>query len=145
MYRGITRIWLPYTRPEVYKVAVMYPDFVRFFQKGSRVIKENQKGKAVFVKASLLGLFPTQWVGRGLKRPFNKIEFSQTHGLFKGLKAAWCFREKNGGTEVAIRTKFSKPWMGSWIEIAVGRLVVENTTKKILRELSYYLTNSKNH
>ena len=84
----------------------------------------------VLVKAKILGLFTTEWEGEGRIIFPEKIDFTQTAGLFRGLKAIWSFDESRGNTIVTIATTFSKPHMFKFVESLLGRYVVEKTTKK---------------
>jgi ribosome-associated toxin RatA of RatAB toxin-antitoxin module len=119
----------------VYQVAETYPKFVRFFLPSSQVKRSSDKRTVVDVHAKLLGFLPTRWIGKGKKRNYRYIHFRQTHGLFKGLSAIWKFRNRNEKTLVTIYTTFKKPKLGYLFELLLGKLIVEQTTAKILREL----------
>lgn len=140
MFSGVQVLWVPAPKEQVYELAITYPTFVRFFKSGSRIVKQSKKGMIVIVEANLLGIVPSKWIGRGSKEPTDTIRFTQTHGLFKGLKAIWSFSTKSTGTEISIQTTFSKPRLGIFIERILGKFVVEKTTQKILQEISYHLT-----
>ena len=135
MFEGNQSILIRAAKRHVYQVASTYPKFVRFFLKGSKILYEDEQSLKVQVCTRLLGFFPTKWIGTGIKRPFDCLEFVQEEGLFKGLKAVWSFRENRKVTVVKISTNFSKPRLGSIGEKILGMLVVEKITKKILTEL----------
>lgn len=137
MYKGVQSILIRAPRKKVYEIAEKYPSFVRFFSKRSRIVEQSNQHSYVVVCSRLLGLFPKRWRGRGVKKRYRKIEFVQTEGLFKGLKAIWLFKNLKNGTRVFIRTSFSKPRIGNVGEWFLGRLLVESTTRKILSELKY--------
>lgn len=119
----------------VYKVAATYPSFVSFFLKGSRVLFGDDKKLFVEVHSKLFGL-RTTWYGEGVKAPFKVIQFIQTKGLFKGLRARWSFISKEPNeTKVTICTSFRKPYLTPLGERLVGNFVVEKITAKILTEL----------
>ena len=143
MFQGTESIWLPFEPKQTYLVAETYPTFVRFFLKGSKIIEQNDLYMVVEVHARLLNFLPSRWKGEGEKVPFQRINFTQTEGLFKGLKAEWLFEEAGNGTQVSIKTRFEKPNIGSFGEWLLGKFVVERTTRKILQELSWALKASR--
>lgn len=137
MFQGTQSIWISQNRKTVYEVAQSYPTFVRFFSSKSRIIDQNASRTYVEVHTNLLGIYPSVWQGEGIKKPYDEIDFTQTQGLFQGLKAIWSFRDKDGGTEVSILTTFSKPKLGPFLEQILGKYLVEATTRKILSELRF--------
>ena len=135
MYKGSQSILIDASSHSVYLIAETYPLFVRFFLPASQVKRSSDKRTVVDVHAKLLGFLPTRWIGKGKKKNYRYIHFRQTHGLFKGLSAIWKFRNKNGKTLVTIYTTFQKPKLGYLLEWLLGKLIVEQTTAKILRQL----------
>ena len=135
MYIGKQKIEISREREKVYEIARTYPRFVTFFRKGSKILSETEDRLLVEVHSKILGL-PTSWRGEGIKTRPKAIRFTQTKGLFKGLKAHWSFVPK-GPTQTAITicTSFKKPVLTPLLERALGNYVVEKVTSKILAEL----------
>jgi ribosome-associated toxin RatA of RatAB toxin-antitoxin module len=119
----------------VYALAGTYPKFVSFFSKKSKIIYSNDQRSKVAVRTKLWKFIPTRWLGSGKKVKNFAIYFRQDEGLFKNLKAHWVFREEKGQTRVTIKTVFRKKAVGKGGEFLLGKLMVERTTKKILKEL----------
>jgi ribosome-associated toxin RatA of RatAB toxin-antitoxin module len=90
----------------------------------------------VRVGSTVLGV-PTTWVGEGRKTPFEKIEFTQIQGLFKGLTATWRFTDAKADTVVSIHICFAFPIpvIGGSLAKLIGNLTVRKTVRKILAEL----------
>jgi ribosome-associated toxin RatA of RatAB toxin-antitoxin module len=90
----------------------------------------------VRVGSEVLGM-PTTWVGEGRKQPFEKIEFTQIQGLFRGLQATWQFTDATADTVVSIHIgfAFSVPVIGGALAKLAGNLTVRKTVRKILAEL----------
>jgi len=135
MYIGKKAITISRSRARVYSVATTYPKFVSFFLNGSRVLLEDDVKLLVEVHNRLVGL-RISWQGEGVKSQNRCIQFTQTKGLFKGLRARWSFVSKpDGQTKVTICTSFQKPLFTPVGEMILGRFLVECVTEKILREL----------
>ena len=136
MYIGKKSIEIREDIEHVYSVAKTYPRFVSFFLKGTRVVSEDDKKIFVEVHSCLLGCLPTKWFGEGNKKPLKAIRFTQTHGLFEGLRAHWSFIPKNRNcTKVTICTSFKKPMLTPVGESLLGFFIVEKVAVKILKEL----------
>ena len=135
MFKGTQSILISANKIHVYRIASTYPKFVSFFSKKSQILFENEHSMKVLVCTKLLGFLPTQWIGKGVKHPFQSIKFFQEQGLFKGLEALWTFTETHQGTLATIATTFSKKWLAPISENILGILIVEKTTRKILMEL----------
>lgn len=135
MYIGRQSSYITLDIDKVYEIARTYPTFVPFFLKGSRVLSEDNRRLHVEVHSKLFGM-KTVWRGRGLKKALKAIQFTQTQGTFRGLKARWSFLAKGRyETKVTICTSFKAPWLTPLGERLLGSLVVERVTSKILREL----------
>ena len=135
MFKGAQQLFIQASPQKVYEIATTYPTFVSFFRVGSRIISQNDINMEVEVHALWLGFYNAIWRGVGEKHPFSRIDFTQTQGLFQGLKAIWSFESSSNGTLVSILTIFSKPGWTSFGEFLSGKFLVEKTTKKILLEL----------
>lgn len=120
----------------VYRIAEQYPCFVDFFMKKD-VIFSNDQRIAVEVSMRKFGI-PFEWAGEGTKQKNKSIDFVQTKGLFKGLKAYWFFRAvTEDSTVVTIQT--SLPPQTSKFKFLIKKLLscllVEGTTRRILESL----------
>ena len=135
MFIGIQSIAILANQKEVFSIAETYPNFVGFFLPQSQIIKQSDNYVEVKVCSKLFGFYRTEWLGRGIKKPHYEIFFEQTEGPFKGLTAVWAFEEYADITQATITTTFSKPNLGKFFEYCLGKLVVEKTTGKILKEL----------
>lgn len=135
MYIGKQSIGICRNVERVYEVAKTYPRFVSFFLDGSKILSEDEQRLLVEVHSRLFGL-RTSWRGEGIKLPYKAIRFTQTKGLFKGLKARWSFVSKTPTeTKVTICTSFRKGPLTPLGERLLGAFVVEKVTTKILAEL----------
>lgn len=121
---------------EVFKQAESYPAFVGFFHK-----KETKSSSDSFLSVEVgmkrYGL-TFEWAGEGVKTKNKSIDFTQTKGLLKGMKARWTFTPiHDHETEVAIEADFEMkiPVAGFILERAFSGLLVEKTTQRILSEL----------
>lgn len=119
----------------VFKTAETYPLFVRFFRYGEILYQDDEMIK-VKIGAKIFGI-PTSWIGEGKKKKFEKIEFIQTQGLFKGLIATWSFKEMGESTifSIHIKFKFNIPLVGKLLENYFGTKMVAKTIQGILREM----------
>lgn len=131
MYQGLSTIIIDRPLEKVYSKACTYPTFVRFFLNKSKIIYSDPKKIEVEVHARLFGFWRTKWQGEGIKSLNKSIDFLQTEGMFKNLKASWMFEPMNVSTKVSIQTTFSKPLF----ERFLGEKLVERTTQRILQEL----------
>lgn len=122
-------------RGHVYRIAETYPHFVRFYRCGE-ILHQDDKIIKVKVGAKFFGI-PTSWIGEGIKKKFETIEFTQTQGLFKGLVALWTFKEAGETTIVSIKINFNFniPIIGSFLERLLGEKMVAKTIQGILKEL----------
>ena len=103
-------------------------------------IANKQKGKyAAISEACSIGLSVTKSFTEEDSLLNKSIDFTQTKGLFKGLRAFWSFEKNGNGTRISISTKFEKPAAGFLGEWLLGKFLVERTTRKILLELRYAL------
>ncbi len=135
MFTGAQSIAISANQKEVFSIAETYPKFVGCFLPQSQIINQSNNRMEVKVCSKLLGFYRTEWYGQGTKKPYREIFFEQTEGLFKGLTAVWIFEENDGITKATITTTFSKPTLGKFLEYCLGKLIVEGTTREILREL----------
>ncbi len=135
MYIGKQSIRITQDVDRVYSIARTYPSFVSFFLDGSKILFQDEKTLLVQVQTRLLGL-KTSWFGSGIMTPPKRIQFSQTKGLFRGLKARWSFVPNGRNeTKVTICTSFSKPLLSPVGERLLGIFLVERVTARILSEL----------
>jgi ribosome-associated toxin RatA of RatAB toxin-antitoxin module len=122
-------------RAHVFHVAETYPHFVRFYRRGE-ILHQDDETIKVKVGAKFFGV-PTSWIGEGIKKRYEAIEFTQTQGLFKGLVALWTFKDSGRSTIVSIKIKFSFdfPIVGRFLEHLLGEKMVAKTIQGILKEL----------
>lgn len=121
---------------KVYAIAETYPEFVSFY-KEKKILFQDERILTVKMSASFYGVVLT-WKGEGIKTKNKSIEFSQTQGLLKGLKAIWIFeRLENNLTKVTIKTIINFNSIGKMFEKIIVNLLVSKTTSKILSSLKY--------
>ena len=135
MFSGKEQIYIPVSRSKVFSIAETYPHFVEFFSPESRTLEKRDNFVRVEVYTKLLGFYRTRWEGEGIVFKDQKIDFTQTVGLFQGMKAVWEFFDKGDGTIVTIETTFTKDEYGPLLEKIMGYFIVCSTTKKILKQL----------
>jgi ribosome-associated toxin RatA of RatAB toxin-antitoxin module len=135
MFHSQDSISIRRPRAQVYRVAENYPTFVKFYRQREILYKDDAFMR-VRVGSVVLGL-PTSWVGEGEKTPFEKIQFTQVQGLFKGLTATWHFTDAGDDTIVSIHTRFAFPIpvIGGSLATLVGNATVRKTVRIILTEL----------
>jgi ribosome-associated toxin RatA of RatAB toxin-antitoxin module len=120
----------------VYDVAQTYPTFVTFFSK-KQVVSADETQLSVRAGMKRYGI-NFEWAGIGKKIPYESINFVQTEGLIKGLRARWKFQNITPeSTLVEIRTSFQLNLLlfNSSIEKGLSSILVENTTRRILNDL----------
>ncbi|OGX23599.1 MAG: hypothetical protein A3J51_06680 [Omnitrophica WOR_2 bacterium RIFCSPHIGHO2_02_FULL_45_21] len=117
---------------KVYAVAETYPRFVDFY-KEKEIIFENQSKIVVKICSSFYGKI-LKWEGEGIKYKNKSIDFTQTKGLLKGLRATWLFEGLNKkSTRATIRTQFNfQFFFGKLFEKVIGSLLIPKTTANIL-------------
>ncbi len=91
---------------EVYRVAELYPSFVKFYVR-KFVIENSVDEIRVAVGYKLFG-FPVYWNGTGKKNKNHSISYIQTDGFLKGMKADWEFIPERGKTQVSININSNK-------------------------------------
>lgn len=122
---------------KVYAIAETYPRFVPFYEI-KEILFEDEEKIIVKISSSFYGIKLT-WEGEGLKNKNNSINFIQTKGLLKGLKARWTFEDlKDNTVKVSIRSQIDFIFfLGKIFEKFLGVLLIPNTLKRILYSLKY--------
>jgi ribosome-associated toxin RatA of RatAB toxin-antitoxin module len=135
MYNSVDSIVINKPREHVFRVAETYPCFISFYRSGE-ILYQDEKTIKVKISSEILGV-PTSWIGDGKKKRFETIDYTQTQGFFKGLKAIWSFQELGESTIVSIDINFklNLPVIGSFVEHFMGTRKVSKTVKGILSEL----------
>lgn len=119
----------------VYAIAETYPVFVSFY-KVKEIIAENQERMAVRISSSFYGKI-LSWEGEGTKDKNKSIDFVQTKGLLKGLRAYWIFEDlKNKKVKVTISAKLdSYSLWGRIFAKIIAVILIKKTTYRILQSL----------
>jgi ribosome-associated toxin RatA of RatAB toxin-antitoxin module len=91
---------------KVYKTAETYPTFVKFYTIKS-IIENNDNRLVVDVGYRLFG-FSIHWIGMGDKIKFHSINYVQTEGFLKGMRANWNFISEGNKTRVSIDIEIKK-------------------------------------
>lgn len=117
---------------KVYAVAETYPKFVSFYTQ-REILFENKEKVIVRMSSMFYGKEFT-WEGEGFKNKNTSINFVQTKGLLKGLRAVWVFDKlKDNVTRVTIKTQLSfDSFFSRLFEKILGYSLVTNTTTRIL-------------
>src|SRR5579862_7374873 len=105
MYTDRISIKIDRPRKHVFQIAETYPRLVSFYKSGE-ILYQDDKCIKVRVTSNIFGI-PTSWEGKGEKKKYESIEYIQTRGLFKGLVAAWHFKDADESTVVSIRVSFA--------------------------------------
>lgn len=85
---------------KVYQIAETYPTFVKFYSIKS-IVENNDSKIIVNVGYRLFG-FLIRWAGIGEKIKNSSINYIQTKGFLKGIKARWNFVSLGDKTKVTI-------------------------------------------
>lgn len=144
MFRSERSVVIDADLEEVYATAETYPRFVDFYNE-KEIVFENQDRIVVKISSSFYGKV-LKWEGEGIKYKNESIDFTQTKGLLKGLKATWLFESLNkNSTRVIIRTQFNfQFFLGRLLEKIIGNLLIPHTTTGILSSLKKTVeTNTK--
>lgn len=140
MYRAKRAIVIDENLEKVYAIAQTYPRFVDFYKKKD-VIFESQEKIVVRMASSFYGIV-LHWEGEGIKNKNKSINFTQTKGLLKGLRADWMFEPQDNKTKVTIRAELRfNSLLGEILERPLGLLFVPNTLIKILSLLKNAVEN----
>ena len=127
---------------KVYAVAETYPMFVQFYKR-KEIVFEDQERSVVRVSNSFYGIVLC-WEGEGIKDRHKCINFTQTKGLLKGLKAQFIFEPvENNKTKVTIKAKLAFHFFfGRVLEKILGNLLIPNTVAKISLSLKNAVENA---
>lgn len=140
MYWAERAIVIDENLEKVYAIAHTYPRFVDFYKKKD-VVFESQEKIIVRMASSFYGIV-LNWEGEGIKNKDKSINFTQTKGLLKGLRADWVFEPQDNKTKVTIRAELrTNFWMGEMFGKILGSLFVPNTLIKILSSLKNAVEN----
>lgn len=128
---------------KVYTIAETYPRFVPFYKK-KEVLFENQEKIIVRISSIFYGK-ELSWEGQGIKNKNKSIDFIQTKGLLRGLRATWVFEDlRDDRVKVSIKTQLNFHFfLGKIFEKILGNLLIPNTTTKILSSLKYTIDSIK--
>lgn len=121
---------------KVFSVAENYPHFVGAFNVKKTLYSDESKVRVQVGTVKFGRQFV--WEGEGIKDRNNQIDFTQTNGLFKGLKAIWRFKKLDSNkTAVEIETLFNSDFLlfKGLLENLSKKYLIENTTVQILEHL----------
>ena len=134
MYQTESVIVIDENLERVYAIAQTYPRFVNFYKKKD-VIFESQERIVARMAYSFCGIV-LSWEGEGVKNKNKSINFTQTKGLLKGLRANWIFEPQDNKTKVIIRSELRfNSFLGKICEKPLGFLFIPNILTKILLSL----------
>lgn len=140
MYQAERAIVIDEDLERVYAIAQTYPRFVNFY-KNKDVIFESQEKIVARMAYSFYGIV-FNWEGEGVKNKNKSINFTQTKGLLKGLRASWVFEPQDNKTKVIIRTELRfNSFFGKIFEKPLGFIFIPNTLTKILLSLKNSVEN----
>lgn len=113
---------------QVYEIAERYPTFVDYYKR-KEIICSDEKYSEVRIEANFLG-FSFVWEGKGAKERNNRIAWTQSKGLLKGMKADWMFFEVGHSTRVSLTATYESS-IPLWEHVAM-LLFIRNTVPKVL-------------
>lgn len=119
---------------ETYKTAEDYPLFVKAFREKEILCKSEHASK-VRITNNFFAI-PLAWEGESVKTRNEQIDWVQTSGLLRGLRAKWVFNAiDDGRTEVLIRGDFSEKGLRGIILTLLAPILIIKVVNRILTSL----------
>ena len=119
---------------KTYRTAENYPLFVKAFRE-KKILWNTELASKVRITNDFFAI-PLTWEGESIKRKIKQIDWVQTSGLLKGLRANWLFNSiDDGQTEVLIKGEFFAKGLRKVLLYPLAPILVAKVANQILTSL----------